>query len=311
MLAAGLLGMLFAAVSTPAPAAPVVAPAPFGLLSPGDMSNTLGAAFTGDGKTVYYMKSEPGGVGLTIFQSHLDSGRWSAPQVAPFSGRYADADPAIVPDGSALIFSSKRPPRPDAFSLYELFLIGPKSGTIVPLPNSANALGDEYYASVSADGSLYFTLGTDAGYQIFHVPAVSEENLAAQPLMLAGDAKGVSDFDETIAANGKYMVFASDRPGGAGASDIYLSVRRGNRWCSPFHLPAPINKTAEMGTGLSRDGRTLYFASYRTLFAFPAAKPMTADDFQALLEHPENNALHTYVADIGPVVDRRLAASDC
>lgn len=310
MLAAVVLGVLLAAVGSPAPAASV-APAPFGLLSPGDMSNTLGAAFTSDEKTVYYMKSEPGGVGLTIFISHFESGSWSAPQVAPFSGRYADADPTIVPDGSALIFSSKRPPRPDSFSLYELFLTGRSAGTIVALPNSANALGDEYYASVSSDGSLTFTLGTDAGYHLYRVAAVSEQNLPAQALVLAGDAQGVSDFDETIASNGKYMVFASDRPGGAGASDIYLSVHRANRWCAPFHLPAPINTTAEMATGLSRDGRTLYFASYRTLFQFPRPVPMTGADFQAMLAQPENNALHTYVADIGAIVDSRLAASGC
>jgi Tol biopolymer transport system component len=306
MLAASVLAAILGALTPPA-----VAPAPFGLLSPGDMSNTLGAAFTRDGNTVYYMKSEPGGVGLTIFVSHLDGGVWSAPQVAPFSGRYADADPTIVPAGNALIFSSKRPPRPDSFSLYELFLTGRSAGAIVALPNSANALGDEYYASVSSDGSLYFTLGTDAGYQLDRVAAVSEQNLPARPLVLAGDAKGVSDFDETIAASGKYMVFASDRPGGAGASDIYLSVHHGNRWCAPFHFPAPINTTAEMATGLSRDGRTLYFASYRTLFQLPAAKPMSAADFQALLAHPENNALHTYVADIGSLVDERLAAGGC
>ena len=33
--------------------------------------------------------------------------------------------------------------------------------------------------------------------------------------------------------------------------------------------------------------------------------------WQAMLAQPENNALHTYVADIGAIVDSRLAASGC
>lgn len=289
---------------------PLVEPALFGLLAPNDMSNTLGAAFTPDGNTVYFTKSAPGGKGLTIFVSHEKNAHWSAPEVASFSGIFADADPAVTPDGSALIFSSQRPPRPDIFSLYEVFLHGPRTGTVVPLPNTANEIGDQFYASVSSYGTVYFTVNTNDGYRLYRVASVTEQNSAAIPLVFPGDAKGMANFDETVAPDGRFMVFASDRVG-AGASDLYVSLHREGRWCAPERLPAPINATAQMATGLSPDGRMLYFASYRTDLKMPTIRPMNTAEFQAMLARYRNNSLHTYRADIGAWLDEVTRTTSC
>lgn len=39
----------------------------------------------------------------------FENGRWRTPEVAPFSGRYSDADPFFTPDGSRFYFISNRP----------------------------------------------------------------------------------------------------------------------------------------------------------------------------------------------------------
>src|ERR1700710_1848422 len=70
-----------------------------GVLSTSD--DELGAAFTPDGKTIYFTLRAPPTTTpplTTICVSHLvdaAAGRWSEPEIAPFSGRFNDSGPAI------------------------------------------------------------------------------------------------------------------------------------------------------------------------------------------------------------------------
>ena len=65
--------------------------------------------FTPDGKQLYFVKSTPNFSFWTIARSRFENGKWTAPEVAPFSGQYSDADPFITADGSRLFFISNRP----------------------------------------------------------------------------------------------------------------------------------------------------------------------------------------------------------
>src|SRR5262245_5469107 len=66
-------------------------------------------AFTADGHTLFFVRSKPAFTGWTIYVTTFANGRWSAPQVAPFSGKHRDADPFITADGKHLYFVSDRP----------------------------------------------------------------------------------------------------------------------------------------------------------------------------------------------------------
>src|SRR4029079_9052859 len=44
-----------------------------------------------------------------IVGARFVDGRWTMPEVAPFSGRYSDADPFITADGKKFYFISRRP----------------------------------------------------------------------------------------------------------------------------------------------------------------------------------------------------------
>src|SRR5215467_12638402 len=69
----------------------------------------FGATLTPDGKTLFVTRSVPRSNVYVILRSELRDGRWSEPEVAPFSGRYWDFDPVISPDGSRMLFASDRP----------------------------------------------------------------------------------------------------------------------------------------------------------------------------------------------------------
>lgn len=66
----------------------------------------------------------------------------------------------------------------------------------------------------------------------------------------------------TLTADGKTLYFASDKPGGQGGVDLYVSHRQiGGDWSVPENLGTDINTQAdEMFPYISEDG-TLYFAS--------------------------------------------------
>jgi hypothetical protein len=75
-----------------------------------------------------------------------------------------------------------------------------------------------------------------------------------------------NDFAPAISKDGLSLYFASDRPGGFGASDIWFSQRptRRDSWAPPTNLGGIINTpTGESTPTLSRDGHFLFFTSNR------------------------------------------------
>jgi len=69
-----------------------------------------------------------------------------------------------------------------------------------------------------------------------------------------------SDFGPIITADGSALYFTSDRPGGSGGQDIYVSLRNGGDWGTPSNLGPGINTKYNEGPDtLSVDERSLFF----------------------------------------------------
>lgn len=64
----------------------------------------------------------------------------------------------------------------------------------------------------------------------------------------------------SFSPDGKALFFASDRPGGYGGFDLYVSYRIGNTWSAPENLGMTVNSLGNEITPFY-DGTTLYFAS--------------------------------------------------
>ncbi len=76
------------------------------------------------------------------------------------------------------------------------------------------------------------------------------------PHNMAGYSTGFAAFSE----DGQMLYFASDRPGGFGGFDLYVSVRQGNSWSAPENLGPVVNSPGHELTPYVV-GNTLYFAS--------------------------------------------------
>jgi outer membrane protein OmpA-like peptidoglycan-associated protein len=70
------------------------------------------------------------------------------------------------------------------------------------------------------------------------------------------------DHHPAISPDGRLLVFASERLGGIGGSDVWMSTWTGDAWGAPVLMTSNINTSGnEVAPVFSKDGRRLYFAS--------------------------------------------------
>ncbi|MBU6341964.1 MAG: OmpA family protein, partial [Bacteroidetes bacterium] len=69
------------------------------------------------------------------------------------------------------------------------------------------------------------------------------------------------DFHPSISIDGDKLFFASNRPGGLGSTDIYVSYKVGETWSEPVNLGAEINTSGREAFPFLHADNTLYYAS--------------------------------------------------
>jgi outer membrane protein OmpA-like peptidoglycan-associated protein len=135
--------------------------------------------------------------------------------------------------------------------------------------NSKYHDGPAQYSFV--DQTLYVTrnnmrgkrLVTDkSGLAIAKIYAIALENgkwSNAQDLSI--NSNDFTNMHPTVTKDGKTMYFVSNRPGGFGGTDLYMSAKTGEKWSDPVNLGPKINTAGnEQFPYLSSEGY-LYFAS--------------------------------------------------
>jgi Tol biopolymer transport system component len=240
-----------------------------GVISTGGFE--VGPALHPDGRTLYFVKSAPGflrDAHFTIVASEIEEGRWSRPEVAPFSGRHSDLNPWIAPDGRRLYFSSNRPlsgERPGDFNIW--MVEWEDGGWSAPrvLPPPVNSPANELWLSANDAGVLYFDSdrsGDDGGWDLYRAEPEGAGFGAAVPVS-ALNGPGL-DINPTVARDDSWLLFSSwDRAGEGTRGDLYLSRREGETWGAPQPLEHVNSSADEFHPALSPDGRFLYFASDR------------------------------------------------
>lgn len=261
------------------------------LFAPGVVSrryHEMNAAFSPDGNELYFTMKDVAERSSVIVVTRRVDGRWQPPQIAPFSGRYDDVDPMLSPDGTRLYFASYRPHEPgekapgDA-DLWYVERRGDVLGEPVRLGEPVSTPRDDFYPSLTRDGSIYYsTKDLQSGsYDVFRARleggAYRVENLGA-PVNT-----GASEYDPFVAPDESYLVFASGRPGGRGDSDLYVSFREGASWAEPVSLGGVINSTArDYCPSVSPDGKYFFFTSKRIADPAPSGGAPAALTIEAL-----------------------------
>lgn len=138
-----------------------------------------------------------------------------------------------------------------------------------------NSADDEYLPAITADGqTLIFTRRFDRTAATT-AATPKEEDFYASTFVEGGWTQAtrmpepVNSHDnegaQCLSQDGRIMIFtACDRRDGLGRCDLYISIRKGNKWTKPRNLWQPVNSGSwESQPSLSIDGKTLYFSSNR------------------------------------------------
>jgi len=250
-------------------------------------ANEQNATLSPDGLRLYFTSSRSDGAGpLDIWVSRractdaTDPGcDWQTPanlgSVINTGG--ADFAPNLSLDGHLLFFSSnrvvagnvdiyvsRRDDPNDDFAWETPVALGPGVNT----PDGEQA---PMYRPSAEDGpaNLYFNRGLLAsnGTDIY-VAAVTRDGETSVPAELVTELSvpNANDAAVTVRTDGRELMFYSNRPGGLGLTDLWVSTRSNSHepWSLPENVGALLNSGFnEVTPSLSSDGLTLIFASNR------------------------------------------------
>jgi WD40 repeat protein len=204
--------------------------------------------------------------------------------------------PLAVPLGALAVLILVSPARGQQFSDWSPPM------NLGPIVNSATA---DFFPTLSKDGlSLYFTStyphpGAQGGWDIYVSQRTRVGEPWGPPQNLGPTINTVSNEGApSLSIDGHRMYFSSDRPGGFGGNDIYVSRRHDKRddfgWESPDNIGDVVNTEAnEASPAIFEDDEadlvTLYFDSNR----IGGPGPFMDDA-------PAHNGNDIYAATLGP-----------
>jgi len=244
----------------------------------------------------------------TIFLCQKRNGKWEIPKIAPFSGRFSDADPFFSPDGKGVYYISTRPTLNKAiktdFDIWFVSYKNQKFGIPKHLGDTINSTNDELYPTVSLKGNLFFSTENGAnGYDLMF--SNFEDNIFQKPTAL-GDSINTkaTEFDAFIAPDESYIIYTNiGDKNNMGSGDLYISFNQGNFWTKGKNLGKKVNSIhMEQCPMVSSDGQFLFFTSFKDSQPYIFEKPISTKEYLKLLDSPLNGLGNIFCADLNDII---------
>ncbi|WP_299218685.1 OmpA family protein [uncultured Aquimarina sp.] len=181
-----------------------------------------------------------------------------------------DYFPMVNPSATKLYFTSKRGSRfgnPGKEDLYTVNLYEGGIGEAQLLPDPLNSINNEGSSTFTGDGQMLVFTRCDSpdgigGCDLYTSSLYGEtwetpRNMGVTINSLKWDSQ------PSVSADGSKLIFSSQRKGGYGGADLYISFKNeSGEWSVPENLGDRINTSSEdKSPFLAPDGRTLYFSS--------------------------------------------------
>ncbi len=252
--------------------------------SSGDWHPSISA----DGLSLYFNSNRPGGYGgydLWVTTRETTDDPWGAAvNLGPTVNSSRDeVAPSISADGLSLYFSDPFNPRPGGYGSTDIWVTTRATteddwGTPVNLEPPVNSSADEIVSCISPDGlQLYFCdyqlrrPGGLGGFDLWVTTRATTDDEWGEPVNLGPSVNSSSnEMRASISAEGLALYFQSDRPGGSGHWDLWVTTRASisDPWGASVNLGPIVNSSAsDESPSISADGLTLYFSD------FPEARP--------------------------------------
>ena len=226
---------------------------------------------------------------LTVLSIYSQDFAGEAKFPYPLNTQNSEYSPVIAPNSRYIVFQSNRPGGSGGMDIWISENKNFRNRMGVPVwgePQNFRELNTPDFEgpfSILFDGDgrpseIYFTSqksisnGRDGlkGLNIYYTQNVTGKNPStdrwSQPTHILEINSNFEDKMPTISPDGKTIVFSSNRPGGYGGFDLWVSNRdkKENKWSVPVNLGPVINSSAnEIMPSYHYDGTTIYFSSDR------------------------------------------------
>lgn len=231
-----------------------------------------------DGLSLYFTSDRPGGSGsydIWVTTRETVQDPWGEPvNLGPtVNSSEWDLTPFISVDGLTLYFNSSRP---EGFGESDIWFttretVSDPWSTPVNFGPVINSPAVDGGVEISLDGlSLFFNSTRSSGLggnDLWVSKRLTLSDPWEEPVNL-GPTVNSSDWDfmPALSADGRLLIFGSNRAGALGMDDLWLTTRAkiDDPWVEPVNLGPEVNSSAgDGGATLSIDGSTLYFGSRR------------------------------------------------
>jgi len=231
----------------------------------------LNSVFSNDGKEFYFSRRGIPNTPSTIMVTRMTDNVWTKPEPVSFTTKYNDIDLFITPDGKSMIYCSGRIKNDgNKLLMNNDFWISKREGNKWCQPEifakEACSEFEDYFPIVTKSGNLYFNSqrGGPGTNDIFCSKFINGQYTTAERLPEPINTK-YREFDAFVSQDENMIIFSSEKPGGFGGADIYISFKKTDgKWSDPKNLGNNINsEKSEYGATITFDGKYLFYTSNR------------------------------------------------
>jgi len=201
--------------------------------------------FSNDGGEMFFGKFMNNDGSMLLNSIFVDDGEWSTPQVPSFALTEGESNPFYFPDENTMYFISYR----NGKGIYKtnrfngIWTVPEK--VEIPIPEN-KVIGLQF--SITSSGTIYFLLWI-SDYSM--PPDIYKTELVngiySEPVSLGSIINSTeSEICPFIDPNEEYLIFSSNRSGGYGYHDLYISFKTSdNSWSTPVNMGNLINSSSE------------------------------------------------------------------
>jgi Tol biopolymer transport system component len=221
-------------------------------------------SFSPDGKELFFTQSSADGDKWSIMTMQFQNEKWTAPKVWEQSDRGNNSEAYIAPNGKDIYFNSNRgaPSEKGSGRIWKSTRTEKVWSKPVEVLGHITTDKGIWFPTISDSNNLYFGAYLDSlrnlGKSDIYVKDLSSEQLPIRNFSSINSPH--EEWDPYIAPDESYLLFESDRPGGFGGVDIYVSFNIDGEWQQPVNLGPSINTSAyEVAAKVSPDGKFIFF----------------------------------------------------
>lgn len=268
-------------------------------------------AISPDGTEMYYtLLANQNAFSTILYKRKLSNTKWSAPEVASFSGKFGDLEPAFSADGKKLFFSSNRPTIGSTLKDYDIWFVEKVNDKWSEPKNIGvpiNTDKDEFYPSLGTSGNLYFTAtyNKGVGKEDIYIAEFKNDSYSDPVALDTAVNSKLYEFNAFVSPDEQMIFFTSyGRKDDMGGGDLYVSMKSvEGKWLPAKNIKMLNTKKLDYCPYISPDKKSFFFTSSRHTLKSSYDKPVTYQELLKTYNSASNGSENIYWISMEKVLE--------